>query len=408
MKNLILLLVTFWAFNVNAQIEFQFYQYKWDSTKYSNLKWNGILKNGKRHGLWTAKCGNIDTVIVAKYENGKAHGKWKYYSIYRQLMQVETYSHDLLNGIWINYALGDTTIIANYISGKREGEYSEYYVKKILRVKGTYHNNLKEGLWTFTRSDAQHTGSKTIYTYLHDTLNGLYSEYWDNKLLRTYTFKDGVKNGACSEYFENGKYVQVGTYSNNLKVGDWIQTDTKDNRVITSEHYSGNNFPDSTVEFGFHHDTIRTYYNPKDGKVSSNIIFFHDGSIEQRAFNDTTINGIINRSAYVIIYNKRGQLNSRGREIYSDEGRREVGVWIYNFQDGELHAPASIKDKTYTCTWYRKDGSIWATANVLNGLIQGPLTIYNINGDPIPQNSTSYAEDQSKLIWVGCPIRLPK
>ena len=110
------------------------------------------------------------------YINGMINGEKKYYNLNGELVGIKTYVNDNLEGYYKRTCYNGTRIECYYLQDKLHGPYKEY-MKDILILDCNYVNGNKDG----------------------------FERKFNNKgeILHEYIFKNGRRNGLCTEYKKN-------------------------------------------------------------------------------------------------------------------------------------------------------------------------------------------------------------
>ena len=111
-------------------------------------KEQGLVKNGKRDGVWIGYHENGKFGYIKNYKNGKAEGALVSYYENGQLWFQENFKNGKRDGAWVDYHRnGQLSLKENYRNGKREGASVSYWMNGQLGLKGNYKKNKKEGSW---------------------------------------------------------------------------------------------------------------------------------------------------------------------------------------------------------------------------------------------------------------------
>ena len=63
----------------------------------------GLIKNGKREGVWFSYWNNGQLYSKGNYKNGKKEGAWVFYWDIGQLMRKGNYKNGKREGAWVEY-----------------------------------------------------------------------------------------------------------------------------------------------------------------------------------------------------------------------------------------------------------------------------------------------------------------
>ncbi|MCB0706827.1 MAG: toxin-antitoxin system YwqK family antitoxin [Saprospiraceae bacterium] len=151
------------------------------SDVYDRMLEEGMLLNGKKHGLWITYHDSEKQIpaMIANYVNGKLNGATSEYNNRGGLTSLKHYTNDVLNGRSILYSNGRLVEVADYKDGELHG------------VRSTY----------FERSDQKQTE-------VH--------------------FKDGKQDGTFRYYNEQGAIVMEYLYKDGEKISGGIVEPAKE------------------------------------------------------------------------------------------------------------------------------------------------------------------------------------
>jgi antitoxin component YwqK of YwqJK toxin-antitoxin module len=107
---------------------------------------------------------------------------------------------------------------------KREGIYYQKFTnvpfngKVTGSAQGAFKNGKREGAW----AEYYENGQLLIKAnYKNDKQDGAWARYWKNgQLWKKGNDKNGKRDGAWAEYHENGQLWQKGDYKNGKKISD--------------------------------------------------------------------------------------------------------------------------------------------------------------------------------------------
>lgn len=209
--------------------------------------------NDKKTGYWKVFDLSGKVAAEGRYENDKRTGEWRYYHYSQlniksqllpcanQLYLIENYSNGELNGKSIRYSyIQDVKIpcinsnkndtcydsrcfdiyeTSYFLNNKLEGPYELRDSKNCIVSKGDYRNGLKTGEWIqrYTSTDI----NDSIYYYYEKGVftNGLRDGKWcsfykENKITRTYTYKNGKLNGEYTIWNKYNKPKEKRVFAN--------------------------------------------------------------------------------------------------------------------------------------------------------------------------------------------------
>lgn len=126
---------------------------------------------------------NESLMAEGRYLDLKKDSIWTNYNERGELVSVESYFNDKLNGKKINYYLNDqleagalnVLSIANYLDNMSDGVYKEYYPNGKMKMSGSYEKGLRIGEWLEYYNSGQ---IMSRVRYKADYLHG-WSYYYD-------------------------------------------------------------------------------------------------------------------------------------------------------------------------------------------------------------------------------------
>lgn len=176
--------------------EFIIYNYQGEISEiinYKDDKKHGLNKKIYDNGNLEETCYYVDNIkhgpcktyhesinerleSECNYNNDIIDGDQKYYNLNGELIGIQTYVNGLLNGYYKRTCRDGLRIEGNYLSNKLHGPYTEY-LNDILILDCNYINGNKDG----------------------------FERKFNNKgeILHEYIFKNGRRNGLCTEYKKN-------------------------------------------------------------------------------------------------------------------------------------------------------------------------------------------------------------
>jgi antitoxin component YwqK of YwqJK toxin-antitoxin module len=254
------------------------------------LLYKGTYEHGAPTGIWErydedgsliARMNHIqDTTIVegtfyhadgttvassGRYVKKRKDGNWKTYSDRGDLLTDENFKDSLLNGPCVYYYPGGKLLKKiSFIGGKPDGPYEEYfesgkkytegaYEKGQMTGKftqyaedggvietGVYKKGLKDGNWKFFEDGEL----KVMVVYKKGVedkvtfMNGNFKDYHPSGILKAdYNYVNGKRDGAFSEYYDKGKYVQVPTSPEDQKDGIVYREELQGTQVKKKGNY---------------------------------------------------------------------------------------------------------------------------------------------------------------------------
>lgn len=194
----------------------------------------GSYKNGLREGHWyTLDKLQKDTISSFNYTNGKFNGEFYYYYYVGKNHKSKFLTSQLNNySVWEdeNYL-----IKGSYLDDSLDGLYIEYFENKLIHIIGNYKKGLKVGEF---RTYHDNGNLYFIENFEDGKLNGLWQQYYNTGKLREERFyqKNNIVTSNVIEWYDNGnkknncEYV----YENNQKLNHGTFISYYENGVIQS------------------------------------------------------------------------------------------------------------------------------------------------------------------------------
>jgi antitoxin component YwqK of YwqJK toxin-antitoxin module len=274
----------------------------------NTLKLEYTYKDDNLHGVSVDYDSTGKKDSEKKFKNGLKHGEWKFFNDDVELVHVEIYEDDLKNGLWYTKNLDTRDIhFEEYRDDKFIVRYTEhYYPNYQLKEKYAYKDSLphgkwigyykdgetkhvkrfedgkKQGKWQFFTEDGDvHTfelyendkrnsewfkkgEGKDIYYQFWD-MDSLVSEYADlhypnGQLIEKISYKEGLKNGKFTGYFQNGAKKYVKRYEDDEPEGKW-QYYTMAGKTNAEEIYVGGKRNEEWFRIEENGDTYYQYWD---------------------------------------------------------------------------------------------------------------------------------------------------
>ena len=217
-------------------------------------KTEGVLKNGKKDGIWKTYLYNVDfgkgdTTFLHRevsWVDGKKQGYFRSYDSPESIEMEGKYVNDSMQGEWKYYDRGLLSGVTNWKRGIKNGLYERYNFggvdlegKKIrmLTDQGYYLNGKADSVWI-----SYHKGMldlkiiSSIKNYKAGKKHGLDKSFYnDGSIMSELYWKNGIRHGIWKRYHKNGqlKMKQI-----------WI-----DNGELKSEVYYSKNGLDIISEW---------------------------------------------------------------------------------------------------------------------------------------------------------------
>lgn len=200
-----------------------------------NILMTCTYENGFINGIYTEyRCGEIYSDTI--YENGLKNGVKKYYYKNNDIIQMDMYKDDMLNGMSIIYNVenGKKVLETNYKNNIKDGICIEYIYDE--------NGNLINQNGIEYKDDKIYNGIENIYygcnkkqvksrvNYVNGMKEGLYKEVGeDGKIKYEKYYEKDVLNGICKSYDINGNIILEENYINGLLNGKVIKNIYKEN-----------------------------------------------------------------------------------------------------------------------------------------------------------------------------------
>jgi uncharacterized protein len=387
MKYLLLAVLTILHFSAFSQGPQLIQQFNADSTlmatgvvaknqreglwKFFNPKTNVLLVEGnfaagKREGTWSKFYSNGKRAETAEYRNGKLFGPALYFDsegalkrqmIFQDSVLVGKYieyfgkagNPDYINpaqvmvegqyekgkrtGQWVSfYEFGELATREFYVDGLREGPYLEYdpggeVITEALYVKGQFEGSFKRLAFGLPLE---------IGTYRNGKKVGEWKRYFaGTKVLEAEEYYDqnGNKTGEWKYYYESGRLARVEKYKNNIGVGVWEEYFP--NKALSKR---------KTYELGVPVGEYIEYHSSGKPSVQGQYQNGAKTGIWKSYFPDGELYSIGEyrndlKSGLWKFFNKIGILVAEGEYSLG----MEVGQWVYYYDGGQLKSVGSYK-----------------------------------------------------------------
>lgn len=180
-----------------------------DGKRISQGKINGESKDS----TWTFYNDNDSVSSIDIYVNGKRNGICKTFYKSGKLLEEANYKDDVLNGTYKKYyESGTLNMVCINVNGLHEGIAKFYYPSGQMSIEGFYKNDFKDGVWNYY---SENGSLEWKVTYKRSNMigkiryNGIEEEFYPNKMPQSkITFKNGMKNGFFTEYYDAGQVKQ--------------------------------------------------------------------------------------------------------------------------------------------------------------------------------------------------------
>jgi len=268
----------------------------------------GLFVNGRKTGLWTEydQAGNVKNRLqfldglpngfqILYYQNGDTleygnftNGRWlgKYVSFYPNKQAHKVYNYTQTgkkDGCQISYfENGIIATEAEYANGV-ELYSKEFYANgqpKVISIKDTYKKSFYQ--------------NQSIQTSISYQKNNNYTEtnYFPNGNKASIVhYKNGKRDGAVTQYYENGNLKLQGAYKDDKMYGKRVYYDYMgkkinstlviydDKHVIEREGFCKNGKPEGELKVYDSDGNITMLVNFKNGKPNGNTYYYYNNKL---------------------------------------------------------------------------------------------------------------------------------
>lgn len=343
---------------------------------------NTPFEDGREHGI--AKFFNEDSVVIMmmeyrrgvaiskemvnRYDNdGLPHGAWRTFYSTGIIKEEYSYRHGHLDGYYKQYDRdGNLESIKRYNNGaliKDSDEIFEfeirrdYYPDMRVKIEGTYRNGVADGI----RKEFNPDGSLRI-VYIMDMGRLVGSGIMDAQ---------GKKQGFWKEYFKEGGLRSEGTYTDGIRTGAWVFYFPNGNKEQTG-NYTNKGKEHGLWTWYYVDGTLRRQENYTNGLKNGDMVeYAEDGSeIAKGTFVDNeedgfwiyTENGYRQEGNYVY-----GERDGEWKHFYPDQTLSYIGKYIDGYPDGKHTA-------------FNPDGSLKEDGAYIMGIRHGTWKYYDESG----------------------------
>ena len=193
--------------------------------------------SGRKQGYWEAVDRSGKLVYAGYFEDDKPVGEMKRYyptggvrvilNYDRQTPKVRArffwqngepaaqgnYIGTQKDSVWLYYSNVTKTLSyrVEYAAGKHHGKEQSFYPDGSLAEETLWKDGLKNGAWTQYFSNKQ---LKSTATYLNDKLEGTYTVFYpDGKTMVRGVYRQDIPDGDWKRYDENGNQISVIRYA---------------------------------------------------------------------------------------------------------------------------------------------------------------------------------------------------
>jgi uncharacterized protein len=347
----------------------------------------GTMKKGQPDGYWKSYFENGKQKSEGNRKNFEIDSTWRFYNEEGKLILEVNYKYGKKNGIKTTY-LDKETIKENFINDTKEGYTRYYYPGGKLKMEIPFIKGLEQGL---AKEYSVEGNIITLIEYKkgfivdrikinrrdqNNLKQGRWYMFYDNGNVKVEgIYKDDKKEGYFKEYAENGDFVSVWKYINDVRQENAEEITKLD---VQNEYYPDGKLKASGTYRNGVPEGIRREYS-KEGEI-------------ERAF--------IYQNGYVIgegIVKEDGAKEGHWKEFYTDgtllsEGDykdgKPVGEWNYFYPGGKEEQSgkySSTGKMTGKWKWFFENGQMMIEEDYINGLKDGPHTEYDENGKMIEE-----------------------
>lgn len=186
----------------------QAYTYFYNST-------GGKISEGKvvgeaKDSTWTLYRTGDSIQAIENYTKGKKNGVFKRFHSNGQLYEELTFKNDLQEGVRKKYFLnGAMESQVNYTAGAENGKATFYFTDGQKSAEGNYKNGFRDGTWYYYNSAGVWEWQIKFVKGApveKKRINGVLEDFYPSELPNlSYTFKNGLKDGPFTEYYDLGE-----------------------------------------------------------------------------------------------------------------------------------------------------------------------------------------------------------
>jgi uncharacterized protein len=316
-------------------------------------------------------------------ETTEKHGKWSYYDRSGNLIETRNYYRNKLNGAVLTYyPNGKPKAEGYFLKDAQDSIYREWNTSNEMINEGQFDKGVMVGTWSEKylsgrkKSIENHKDGKIYLTHFwyDDSLNtqgvingnGECVLYYQSGLIsKSYSYKNGLKNGRIYEYSATGKLEIDGKFENGMKDSTW-------------------NFYYYTGEI----EQIVTYR--EDLKTGPFKVFYDKNRINiEGTYMDDKKTGVWTW------YTNQGVIDQVG-EFKNDQ---QHSKWTYNFPDGTVSYLAEYQDglRAGVWTYYYKGGKLFKQGGFLKDNKNGKWETFYENGETLM--SGNYVDGKEEGVW---------
>lgn len=347
---------------------------------------------------------------------GRPDGYWKTYSMNGKIKSEGNRKNYDLDSLWKFYdGNGNIVTEINYLAGKKEGMKRTWEAGKHIVSEESFSADVKQGLTNeyFLPEDSTQSKGKLKYRIPFDKgkENGIAYEYDREGRIITIleyaygvlkkqeqinrTDKQGQKQGAWKEFYDDGKPKAITNYMNGKKTG-YQKTFSPTGSLANIEKYEGDSLQKDAPELATKLEVRNEYY--EDGKIKKTGTWLEgqpegvhkeyspEGAITHaKIYKEGSLagEGLIdeagNQQGAWVEYHASGKVRAKGNY---DNGVK-VGDWVFYFANGKVEQKGKYDKKGRPqglWQWYYENATLLREETYLNGKREGTLTEWSDSG----------------------------
>ena len=304
-----------------------------------------IYKDDLKNGLWYTKDLDTRDIHYEEYRDDKFIVRYTehYYPNY-QLKEKYAYQDSLPHGKWIGYYKdGETKHVKRFEDGKKQGKWQFFTEGGDVHTFELYENDKRNGEW-------YKKGEETDIYYQFWDMDSLISEYADlhypnGQLIEKISYKEGLKNGKFTGYFQNGAKKYVKRFENDKPEGKW-QYYTMAGKTNAEEIYVEGKRNEEWFRLDESGDTYYQYWD-MDSLISeyADLHYPNGQLIEKISYKEGLKDGKFTG------YYENGEVKYKKR--YTED--QPDGKWEYYTAAGKKNAVQIYVEGKRNEEWYRID-----------------------------------------------------
>ena len=304
-----------------------------------------IYEDDLKNGLWYTKDLDTRDIHYEEYRDDKFIVRYTehYYPNY-QLKEKYAYKDSLPHGKWIGYYKdGETKHVKRFEDGEKQGKWQFFTEGGDVHTFELYENDKRNGEW-------YKKGEETDIYYQFWDMDSLISEYADlhypnGQLIEKISYKEGLKNGKFTGYFQNGAKKYVKRFENDKPEGKW-QYYTMAGKTNAEEIYVEGKRNEEWFRLDESGDTYYQYWD-MDSLISeyADLHYPNGQLIEKISYKEGLKNGKFTG------YYENGEVKYKKR--YTAD--QPDGKWEYYTEAGKKNAVQIYVEGKRNEEWYRID-----------------------------------------------------